>query len=218
MTVHSAKGLEFPYVFVAAMEEKVFPSYMVNEEDSEELEEERRLCYVALTRAKKRLFITLTQRRTLYGRTNYSYPSRFIEEIPPELCDSNLLDLRSDLDARDLYRSDGRTYSDALPHYGSGIGAYGRIPLGDRENLRSSPFAGRGFPAGMKATPYPSVPKNEPLVKEVFKEGDRVLHAMFGEGTVLSVRKVAADYFYEVDFGSKGTKKLMASFAKLKKA
>ena len=218
MTVHSAKGLEFPYVFIAAMEEKVFPSSMVNEDDDEELEEERRLCYVALTRAKKRLFITLTQRRTLYGRTNFSYPSRFIDEIPPRLCESNLGGLTPGLGERDLYRSEGARYSEALPHYGSGIGAYGRMPLHDRELMRSSPASG-GFPSGMKATPYPAAPKKpEPLVKEVFGEGDRVRHAMFGEGTVLSVKKVAADYCYEIAFDTKGAKKIMASFAKLKKA
>ena len=211
MTVHSAKGLEFPYVFLAAAEENIFPSSMVKD-DEEQLEEERRLCYVAITRAKKRFYITLAQKRTLYGRTNPAFPSRFIDEIPKKLCESNLTDYDSFASASDIYPGHGRGYSDYLPHYGSAVGAYGTMPLADRQDYFAS--RGKSFAPGMKASPYP---QKKPLVTQVLSVGDRVSHPIMGTGVVASVKPIASDYCYEIDFETKGRKKIMASYAKLKK-
>ena len=93
MTMHSAKGLEFPAVFLAGMEDGLFPGFRAMERD-EDMEEERRLCYVAVTRAKEQLYLTCAERRMLYGRTQYAHPSRFIDEMPRELLDSNIVERR----------------------------------------------------------------------------------------------------------------------------
>ena len=90
MTMHSAKGLEFPVVFLAGMEDGLFPGFRATERE-EDMEEERRLCYVAVTRAKEELYLTCAERRLLYGRTQYAHPSRFIDEMPGELLDSNIV-------------------------------------------------------------------------------------------------------------------------------
>jgi len=212
MTVHSAKGLEFPFVFLAAMEENVFPSSMSSESQAD-LEEERRLCYVAITRAKKKLWITLTNRRMLYGSTRPNMPSRFLSEIPDELCQSNLMTVTR-LSQNDLYPSMSTGYSKALPHYGSRIGAYGQPPLESVDRFSRSVPKERSFPSGMRATPYPNA---KPLVKEVLQVGDKVRHAMFGNGVVVGVKAIASDVKYTVDFEKVGTKNLMGSYAKLTK-
>ena len=93
MTMHAAKGLEFPVVFLAGMEDGLFPGFRAMEKD-EDMEEERRLCYVAVTRAKEQLYLTCAERRLLYGRTQYSHPSRFIDEMPEELLESNITESR----------------------------------------------------------------------------------------------------------------------------
>lgn len=89
MTMHAAKGLEFPVVFLCGMEDGLFPSFRV-EDNEEDIEEERRLCYVAVTRAKEQLYLTCAERRLMYGQTRYARPSRFLQEIPESLLDSNL--------------------------------------------------------------------------------------------------------------------------------
>ena len=93
MTMHAAKGLEFPVVFLAGMEDGLFPGFRAMEKE-EDMEEERRLCYVAVTRAKEQLYLTCAERRLLYGRTQYAHPSRFIDEMPEELLDSNIVESR----------------------------------------------------------------------------------------------------------------------------
>ena len=190
MTVHSAKGLEFPVVFLPGMEEGLFPG-MQCITDPSELEEERRLAYVALTRAKDRIFITHTKNRMLYGRTSYNPLSRFVEEIPTELIDEELAySSRADLDASNGYFSD-------MP--------------------RSYITKGQTVEQPIKPLQKSQAPKNVQKPMLDLKEGDRVFHATFGAGEILSARPMGADVLYEVIFDKVGTKKLMGTYARLKK-
>ncbi len=186
MTIHSAKGLEFPQVFLPGFEDGVFPGMQTIMEGEAEIEEERRLAYVAITRAKEALYILHTQNRMLYGRTSYNPASRFLKEIPEELLERPAAPQRQTLS------------------YGYAAGkASGARPGNFAATERSS--VGRAQAA-------------QPAQKrEVFAAGDRVKHATFGEGTILSVQKIAADVLYEIAFDRVGTKKLMHTYAKLQK-
>ena len=182
MTVHSAKGLEFPIVFLPGMEDGLFPGMQSIMGSEAEIEEERRLAYVAITRAKRELYITHVANRLLYGRTQYNPPSRFVQEIPKELLSEE-------------GRPKTKSYSDR--------GA--RIPFESERSFGDSITI--GVPLVRRAND----------ARETFAEGDRVAHVTFGEGEILSAKKLGADTLYEVAFDNAGTKKLMASFAKLKK-
>lgn len=182
MTAHSAKGLEFPYVFLPGMEEGLFPSMQSITATSAEVEEERRLCYVAITRAKKELFIVHTNQRMLYGRTQFNPESRFLKEIPEEL----------------IAREKSPYDKPKKPIYSYSSSEY--KPVYDTLTITAKPKT--------QATA---------AQKEIFEAGDRVYHATFGEGDVLSVKRMGADWLYEVVFDKVGTKKLMATYAKLKK-
>ena len=182
MTVHSAKGLEFPYVFLPGMEDGIFPGMQSIMASDAEVEEERRLAYVAITRAKNELFITHATQRMLYGRTQYNPPSRFLKEIPEELVQAE----------RSPYESQSR------PAYSFSAHSPSR-------------------PAADTLTINTTIRKPTPASKEAFNPGDRVSHATFGEGDVISVKRMGADWLYEVVFDKVGTKKLMGSYAKLKK-
>ena len=191
MTIHSAKGLEFPVVFLAGMEDGIFPSQQ-NLEDAEEMSEERRLAYVAITRAKEKLFITYSKTRLMYGKTSYGILSRFVrEELPEHL-------IHSDNPKRDNFRggSDYRsqfrkTYSEQISHE-------------FRKRPEIMPPARK--PVGAKGYGL-----------DRLSVGDRVLHSVFGEGEICFVKDYGADYLYEIRFDSGITKKLMATYAKLKK-
>ena len=180
MTVHSAKGLEFPIVFLPGMEEGLFPGQQ-SAIDEAELEEERRLAYVAITRAKVRLFMIHTRERLLYGRTQYNPPSRFIKEID------------------ERYREDSRVQKQAYeqPPY----------PTKRKAQISAELFS--------KPSAIGNVGKTKQM--DIFSIGARVSHAVFGEGTVLSVREMGADTLYEIAFDRVGTKKLMATYAKLRR-
>ena len=180
MTIHSAKGLEFPVVFLVGMEDGIFPGMQSILGSDAELEEERRLAYVAITRAKRELFITHASSRLLYGKTQYNPPSRFLEEIPKELL------------------------NEEMP----------RKRVAFQENDDEF-FSAQSAPCFEKLTI--GQPMRKTLPKESFAVGDRVLHMTFGEGEVFSVKSMGADLLYEIVFDKVGTKKLMASFAKLKK-
>lgn len=182
MTAHSAKGLEFPYVFLPGMEEGLFPSMQSITATNAEVEEERRLAYVAITRAKKELFIIHTNQRMLYGRTQFNPESRFLKEIPEELIERE----RSPYDRP------------KKPLYSFSESAQTR----PADTLTISPIAKKTAPS---------------VAKEVLSPGDRVFHATFGEGDLISVKRMGADWLYEVVFDKVGTKKLMATYAKLKK-
>ena len=182
MTIHSAKGLEFPCVFLPGMEDGIFPGMQAVMGGDSEIEEERRLAYVAITRAKKELYISYSNCRLLYGRTQYNPPSRFISEIPESLVE------RPETEVRE------RVMMGAQPRYGGNF-----APKRDILTVGTAPR-----PVSRAA-------------RETFIEGDRVLHPTFGEGEILSVKPMGADILYEITFDRVGTKKLMATFAKLKK-
>ncbi len=178
MTIHSAKGLEFPIVFLPGMEEGVFPG-MQSAASDEELEEERRLAYVAVTRAKRRIYMTRTHNRMLYGMTRYNPPSRFIGEMPPECIDDRTVTPEY---ARPRTTVKNET---PTPRYKDGAGV--------RVSIRETP-------------PPPS---------EFFAPGTVVRHRTFGRGEIIAASKMGADVMYEIIFDDVGTKKLMASYAKL---
>lgn len=183
MTIHSAKGLEFPKVYLCGMEDGLFPSYMtISSGDPGDIEEERRLCYVAITRAMQELMITSAQMRMMHGQTQYNKVSRFVMEIPEDLLDTNL-----------SIKKMGNTEEEL---------AYKRSPV--KQVFNTKPFEPQKF----------KVTKADSLEYEV---GDTVKHIKFGLGIVVSITEGGRDYEVEVDFEKYGTKKLFASFAKLKK-
>ena len=176
MTMHSAKGLEFKNVYVIGLEENLFPSYQSASSDSE-IEEERRLAYVALTRAKERLYLTCAAQRMLFGRTSRNQPSRFLREIPEELLD------RKD-DAARTFTPPARPECPKhvyTPEIGRNVGT--------------------------------AVPAQKTGV--TYGVGDLVTHKVFGRGRVISMTPMGSDTLVEVRFDTKGTKKIMANFAKL---
>ena len=188
MTIHSAKGLEFPTVFLPGMEENIFPSFQTTFKD-EEIEEERRLAYVAITRAKKSLYITHVRDRMMNGRSGSNQLSRFADEIPPELTE------REDEAPQDA----------------------------ELRQLRQRPVKQKPVNHFVKETSKPSpaltslkTPGNEASA-QAFDTGDRVKHVTFGEGTILSSKKMGGDTLYEIAFDKVGTKKLMATYARLTK-
>ena len=178
MTMHSAKGLEFPHVFLVGFEDGLFPG-MRAIGDAEEMEEERRLCYVAITRAKQSLTITHARQRMIYGRTSSALPSRFLREIPEEC-----------IVKRGGYHRVSTSEHSSYSPYGSHASQYKK----PRSSILSTP----------QAAPTPCLELNQ---------GDMVMHAAFGRGLVLSVRKMGGDALLEIAFDDIGTKKLMAKTA-----
>lgn len=190
MTLHSAKGLEFPVVFIAGMEENVFPSIatMMN---PDELNEERRLAYVGITRAKEKLYITKAKSRMLMGHTSYNKVSRFVNEIPPELLE---------------YTGERKTFASANGFSTSAS----RVNIG----------AGSSSGIGSKYTQNKSFNTfTKPAVKSgtVYKKGDCVFHKVFGKGMIMKTEKMGNDTMLEVAFDKAGTKTLMANFSKMEK-
>ena len=180
MTMHSAKGLEFPTVFVVGVEENIFPSSR-SLDSEEDIEEERRLAYVAITRAKKKLYLTHATERMLYGRTDRNRISRFIKELPVD----------------NIEKQEEAGLGSSLTTPGKEMNAPYSI------NLQKQ-LAQRRDNSGSVAC-------------EEFNVGDKVKHNIFGEGLVLNATKMANDTLLEIAFETKGTKKIMANFAKLKK-
>ncbi|GAA0137498.1 DNA helicase PcrA [Paenibacillus sp. YSY-4.3] len=208
MTMHSAKGLEFPVVFVIGMEEGVFPHSRAFQDD-EELEEERRLAYVGITRAEERLFLTCAQMRTLFGRTSANAPSRFLEEIPEEL--------KEDTDiARDRYRRGagiGGAYS------GRGFGASTGSNFGHRSTDRGG--ARPSAPASSGVTVTTGVTASQAAKKAGsadFNAGDKVSHGKWGIGTIVAVKGTGNDMELQIAFPAPtGVKRLLAGFAPITK-
>lgn len=187
MTLHSAKGLEFPHVYLAGMEDGIFPSYMtITADDPEEVEEERRLCYVGITRAEEELTLTCARRRMIRGETQYNKMSRFLKEIPMELL------------------STGAVFQKPEPEEERKPSAYRQARQAFRAKAFVQPGAARSFGS----------PKGEGPGYQV---GDRVRHVKFGEGTVTAMVEGGRDYEVTVDFDGPGTKKMFAAFAKLQK-
>jgi len=200
MTMHAAKGLEFPQVFVVGMEEGLFPGNRAMG-DGAEMEEERRLCYVAMTRAREKLTLTNARQRTLYGRTTPCMPSRFLNEIPEE----NMEWLSKPQPRSESWEERDSDYGDR------GYGGYGQrsaAPVVTRRET-AEPKAGalRSAAGASKAAPKAAAPRMQ------IQAGETVEHDAFGRGLVLSVRTMGGDALVEVAFDSVGTKKLMLKMA-----
>ena len=213
MTLHSAKGLEFPIVFIPGFEEGVFPGMRAF--DSEDgLEEERRLCYVGITRAKERLYLTSAHTRTLFGNTTYNMCSRFMKEIPEELIER----------CRSFGSNEDYGYNVGSGYGNSGIGRndYGNSynGFGDNNSFGNSlgnSFGSKGIDiASSRNTPAgPGAADKLPAMD--FKAGDQVVHKKFGVGKISSVIEDDGDYVLEIEFRNAGMKRLMAAFANLVK-
>ena len=205
MTLHSAKGLEFPYVYMSGLEDGLFPSSMAMSEDPEALEEERRLCYVGITRAEKTLMMTGARQRMVKGETRFSRPSRFLAEIPEEYKEEERQE-------DSVYQRSRRLSSDDLEDPGlpwarsSGISMFGQNPYVSKKSGMPSaqPAFGKAF----------TVQKAASLD---YAEGDRVHHVKFGDGTVKQIADGGKDYEVTVEFDSMGVRKMFASFARLQK-
>lgn len=235
MTLHSAKGLEFPKVYLAGMEDGLFPGMMaVSSDDPTDMEEERRLCYVGITRAKKELVITAARKRMTHGETRYCKPSRFVEEIPAGLLKEERLEpvLGSARGADSFGGASGRfgAGEEGLPWnqpgsgtvstFGKGYNAYASKTTGF--GTANAGFKGGkgGLGSGQSFGTNPGFGKSFTVQKVAsldYKEGDRVHHDRFGDGTVKEIVDGARDYEVTVEFDTGGQRKMMACFAKLKK-
>lgn len=178
MTMHSAKGLEFPVVFLPGMEDNIFPS-MRNLESDIELEEERRLAYVAITRAKQKLYMIHSQERVLYGNKQYNRASMFIKELPKE----------------NITKAESESFRSGM--------SFSNKPSGNVSMAKQMSIYNQA--------------KSNIKDKQTFTVGERIRHKVFGAGTILTVQPMANDTLLEIAFDTKGTKKVFANFAKLKK-
>lgn len=196
MTLHSAKGLEFPCVFLGGMEDRLFPSGMaLNSDDPDAVEEERRLCYVGITRAKEKLYLSASRQRMMHGTANYNPISRFVREIPEEVIEKN------------------------------GEGSFAMRRQRESLEQAKNSLAGRGASVSSKPYSYQK-PSSAPAFGKEFKVervevdytvGDTVHHIKFGTGVVTDLVAGGKDYEVTVDFERVGVKRMFASFAKLKK-
>lgn len=192
MTLHSAKGLEFPRVYLAGLEDGLFPSYMtITADDPGEIEEERRLCYVGITRAKEELTLTCARRRMIRGETQYNKMSRFLKEIPVELLSTGIV---FDKEVKEPARKS----------------AYAQA----KQSFQAKPFGGTMPYAASKPVKSFGNPTESGLGYGV---GDRVRHIKFGDGTVTNLVSGGRDYEVTVDFDTAGVKKMFAMFARLRK-
>ncbi len=193
MTIHSAKGLEFPIVYLAGMEDGLFPSYMsISTGDESDIEEERRLCYVGITRAKETLIMSAARMRTVRGETQMNRTSRFVREIPKELLAESAQMLKKNSEYSSITGKDHME----LPVRKRGQVAFNSY---QREAISNTVF-------GKKTDSAPD-----------YVVGDRVRHIKFGEGTVADMINGGRDYEVTVDFDTAGRKKMFAGFAKLVK-
>ena len=195
MTIHSAKGLEFNKVYLVGLEEGIFPGNQSIYGGSEDIEEERRLAYVAITRARKKLTVTNTYMRMMFGCTSRNMPSRFLKEIPVELCDS---------------------YGGTNSYYGGNL-AYTRQVESQSYNYN---YSGKSLSHGSslfksEAAVKPATATKNTASGNVYKPGQLVMHKTFGKGMVLSAVSAGGDTMLEIAFETAGTKKIMANFAKL---
>jgi len=190
MTLHSAKGLEFPVVFIPGVEEGLFPSYMSMTEGDDKLEEERRLCYVGITRAREKLYLLYAEQRTIFGQTKYSLPSRFIRELPNEIAP---LAKKAPEDPTKRSFAAKTPPKPGIPFFKS-HGATGSAFNADSNKIENLP---------------------QPIFD--FTKGDIVNHKMFGQGTVQEVNKIKDDVFVTIQFKTGETRQLSTRFAKLQR-
>lgn len=236
MTLHSAKGLEFPYVYLSGLEDGLFPSSMsIMSDDRDAIEEERRLCYVGITRAREKLMLTAARQRMTNGETRYSKFSRFVEEIPGELLERDALPAPKDggtEGSENVKAGWGGTSWSGSGTAGAGAGSApgaknmsrssrtnvlfeaGRVPGASAFGKKTNAYASK------TSYPSPAFGKAFTVQKEdslPYGEGDRVRHIKFGEGTVKTITDGGKDYEVTVEFDRVGIKKMFASFAKLSK-
>ncbi len=211
MTIHSAKGLEFPIVFLPGMEDGIFPGMQNIMGDSADMEEERRLAYVAITRAREQIFILHAKSRIWYGQTVANPLSRFVSEIPEELMQKEDQTLEAMTAANGITNPGaGRAGSDG--GFGGMSGSY--LSVAARNRMKKAPRYTDRITVG-QPTPATTTAARENL--NTLQPGDRVLHPTFGEGELISVKPMGADKLMEIVFDTHGTKKLMGTYAKLKK-
>lgn len=241
MTLHSAKGLEFPYVYLAGLEDGIFPSYMtITSDDPMDIEEERRLAYVGITRAKQELTISCARQRMIHGETQYNPVSRFVKEIPADLLDQKLPSPKKrdpeEYDdfshERGLFKTkpfgsvpdtSGRQLSSSYnPYGGFGSGGIGSgsvakpkaVVRPKRTPAENKPYIAQGIAGAGLA----GLTKGAPKAQMDYTQGDRVRHIKYGVGTVMKIEEGPRDYQVTVEFDSAGQKVMYAAFAKLKKA
>lgn len=211
MTLHSAKGLEFPVVFLVGMEEGIFPGYKSISEPKE-LEEERRLCYVGITRAKKNLFLTCSKQRTIFGSTSCNPISRFLKEIPEELLDG--------YDETFGENQENNRFEDSKYSWTYGSKDNGNIktykidkkePVSAASNITG--FAFRTAESFLNSIGKKNSNSNVDLSQ--YKAGVRIFHKKFGEGTISTVEPEGEDLKVDINFDKVGHKRLMAKYANL---
>lgn len=209
MTLHSAKGLEFPHVYLAGMEDGIFPSYMtIVSDDPDEIEEERRLAYVGITRAKEDLTLCYAKMRMVRGETQLNAVSRFVKEIPDELMDNHLPAPK--INPMDVPSSKFNSVDSQVYRYKPAA-----ILKPKQTAAENKPFIAGG---GLGALSAAGISKGASAVvggKPDYDAGDRVKHVKYGEGTVLDLEPGARDYKVTVDFDDAGQKIMYAAFAKL---
>lgn len=212
MTLHSAKGLEFPAVFLVGMEEGIFPGYKSIGEPKE-LEEERRLCYVGITRAKQKLFMTCAKQRTIFGSTSFNAVSRFIKEIP-----ANLLDGYEELEQS----ANNNAFGDSKYEWSYGNSGNNGLFSSSVTEYKSNPIPKKatassyGFKSAESFLANLNKPKNNANVDlNAYQSGVKVYHKKFGEGIIHSVEAEGDDLKVDIAFEKAGHKRLMARFAGL---
>ena len=225
MTLHSAKGLEFPVVFLIGMEEGIFPGYQ-SMQDQKELEEERRLCYVGVTRAKENLFLTCAKQRTVFGSTSCNMTSRFLNEIPAELLDGADQALggksKKHIFEKEIFGDSKYTWTYGNSSSNSSIKTYkiGEYePAGVAAKSNTSNSSGYTFKktaeSFLNSLGKVSNGSNRDIDLTQYKEGTRVYHKKFGEGIINEVEAEGDDLKVDISFAKFGHKRLMAKFAGL---
>lgn len=210
MTLHSAKGLEFPVVFLVGMEEGIFPGYKSIGE-IKELEEERRLFYVGITRAMQYLYLTCARRRTIFGSTSYNQMSRFLKEIPKDLLDGY----------EEIDNEDNNSFKDSNYGWEYGTNYAGKVKTYKFDNVEKIPevkekvgaFQFRTAESFLNSLNKKASGRQVDITK--YKEGQRIYHKKFGEGTINKIEQEGEDYKLDIQFDKVGHKRLMAKFAEL---
>ena len=210
MTLHSAKGLEFPVVFLVGMEEGIFPGYKSIGE-IKELEEERRLFYVGIKRAMQYLYLTCAKRRTIFGSTSYNQMSRFLKEIPKDLLDGY----------EEIDNEDNNSFKDSNYGWEYGTNYAGKVKTYKFDNVEKIPevkekvgaFQFRTAESFLNSLNKKASDRQVDITK--YKEGQRIYHKKFGEGTINKIEQEGEDYKLDIQFDKVGHKRLMAKFAEL---
>ena len=224
MTLHSAKGLEFPYVYLSGMEDGIFPSYMtITSDDPSAIEEERRLAYVGITRAKEELTLTCARQRMVRGETQYNPVSRFIREVPEDLMDERVPVFRKSPELEEFEENQEIRERFRSAPYGGNYGTDAVTDFRPRAVVKpkktaeeNRPFIARGLDSLSGVNGLNRGGQGKAAALE-YGEGDRVRHMKYGEGMVRTIEDGPRDYRVTVDFDKAGTKIMYAAFAKLKK-